>query len=88
MKVEVFSSLLIIIGGINIPGIAMPIREGTTCEIAAIAALELSPTFSPNSVSISMPFLISYYKQHTKKHFSGQHNYPHGNRYNYNLLAH
>lgn len=49
-----------IIGGINMPGTAIPIRDGTTCEMAEIAALELNPAGSPLSVSMAIPFLISY----------------------------
>ena len=43
MKAAVFSSLLIMIGGTNIAGAAIPILEGTTCEIADTAALLLRP---------------------------------------------
>ena len=49
IKVAVFSNRDIITGGINIAGAAIPIREGTTWEMAATAALPLNPTSSPFS---------------------------------------
>ena len=59
MKEGVFSKKLIAIGGIIIPGTAIPILEGITWEIADIAAFVLSPTSFPSSVSIIIPLTIS-----------------------------
>jgi hypothetical protein len=57
-----FSKKDIIIGGIIIPGTAIPILEGMTCPIAATAALLLRPASNPVSVWIVMPFTISCWR--------------------------
>ena len=59
MKAAVRSRRLMISGGTNIAGAAMPTREGITCANAAVAALVLAPAARPSSVSILIPFFTS-----------------------------
>lgn len=61
-KVADFSKEFITRGGIIIPGTAMPILDGITWQIAAIAAVLLKPASLPSSVSIVMPFTISCWR--------------------------
>ncbi len=63
MNVAVFSKRLIINGGTNIAGAAIPTLDGTTWLIAATAALPEAPAYSPSGVSIAIPCLISYHKK-------------------------
>lgn len=63
MKVAVFSKRLIINGGTNMAGAAIPTLDGTTWLIAATAALPEAPAYSPSGVSIAIPCLISYHKK-------------------------
>ena len=62
MNAADFSNEFMTSGGIIIPGTAMPILDGITWQIAAIAAALLKPASFPSSVSIVIPFTISCWR--------------------------